>query len=403
MKKRKNARLRWLQVSPWLRTLPQSRTGLRLPTLWWLSTVPALRAVQWLAALRRSLTLPRLTTLPRSRAGRLLRTLAHTLALPRSRSELRLRTLGWFPAVPWMLVACAPQAPPPEPSTATPEQPNFLLIVADDLGYTDIGAYGGEIRTPVLDDLASRSVTFTNFHVLPMCAPTRAMLLAGTDHHVAGLGSMFPHNWFTGLEEGQPGYETYLSERVASLPERLAEVGYRSYMAGKWHLGPDLGQWPVDRGFDRSFALLPGSQSHMVIPERTYVENDEWVEPTREGFFSTRAHTDKLIGFIDENHGDGRPFFVYAAYTAPHWPLQVPPDFIDRYAGVYDDGYDALRVARMERAGALGVIPETDAGYYEPLGPGLERTERRDPGPISPGAWKSTPPWWRTWITTWAG
>ena len=146
------------------------------------------------------------------------------------------------------LVACESQPPPsepgsvsPEPETASPVQPNFLLIVADDLGYTDLGAYGGEIRTPVLDDLASRSVTFTNFHVLPMCAPTRAMLLAGTDHHVAGLGSMFGHNWFTGLEEGQPGYETYLSEGVASLPERLAEVGYRSYMAGKWHLGPDSG------------------------------------------------------------------------------------------------------------------------------------------------------------------
>ncbi len=281
------------------------------------------------------------------------------------------------------LAACGPQPPPSEPGTATPEpgsaspepttaspvQPNFLLIVADDLGYTDLGAYGGEIRTPVLDDLASRSVTFTNFHVLPMCAPTRAMLLAGTDHHVAGLGTMFGANWFTGLEEGQPGYETYLSERVASLPERLAEVGYRSYMAGKWHLGPDPGQWPVDRGFDRSFALLPGSGSHMVIPERLYVEDGEWVEPTQEGFYSTRAHTDKLIGFIDENHGDGRPFFVFAAYTSPHWPLQVPPDFIDRYAGVYDDGYDALRVARMERAEALGVIPETGAGDFEPLGP----------------------------------
>ena len=274
------------------------------------------------------------------------------------------------------LAACESQPPPsepgsasPEPETASPVQPNFLLIVADDLGYTDIGAYGGEIRTPVLDDLASRSVTFTNFHVLPMCAPTRAMLLAGTDHHVAGLGSMFPHNWFTGLEEGQPGYETYLSQRVASLPERLAEVGYRSYMAGKWHLGPDPGQWPVDRGFDRSFALLPGSGSHMVIPEHRYVEDGEWVEPTQEGFYSTRAHTDKLIGFIDENHGDGRPFFVFAAYTSPHWPLQVPPDFIDRYAGVYDEGYDALRVARMERAEALGVIPVTEAGYFEPLGP----------------------------------
>ena len=278
---------------------------------------------------------------------------------------------AWLPVLPWMLAACTQPAPPPEPDAARASQPNFLLIVADDLGYTDIGAYGGEIRTPVLDELASRSVTFTNFHVLPMCAPTRAMMLSGTDHHVAGLGTMFGPNMLMGAE-GHVGYETYLHERVASLPERLSEVGYHSYMAGKWHLGPQPGQWPADRGFDRSFALLPGSGNHMVIPERLYVENNEWVEPTLEGFFSTRTYTDKLIGYIDEHQGDGQPFFVYAAYTAPHWPLQAPPDFIDRYAGAYDEGYDALRVARMERAEALGVIPETVAGYFEPLGPAWE-------------------------------
>ena len=284
-----------------------------------------------------------------------------------------LRVLSVVPVLPWMLAACTQPAPPPAPeSDGAPEsRPNLLLIVADDLGYTDIGAYGGEIRTPVLDDLASQSVMFTNFHVLPMCAPTRAMLLAGTDHHVAGLGTMFGSNFLPGLE-GHTGYETYLHERVASLPERLAEVGYRSYMAGKWHLGPDPGQWPVDWGFDRSFVMLPGSGSHMAIPERVYVENDEWVEPTQEGFYSTRTYTDRLIGYIDEFHGDGQPFFVYAAYTSPHWPLQVPPDFIDLYAGDYDDGYDELRVARMERAEALGVIPETDPDYFEPLGPAWE-------------------------------
>ena len=275
---------------------------------------------------------------------------------------------AWLPVLPWMLAACTQPAPPPEPDAAPASQPNFLLIVADDLGYTDIGAYGGEVRTPVLDELASRSVTFTNFHVLPMCAPTRAMMLSGTDHHIAGLGTMFGPNMLMGAE-GHVGYETYLHERVASLPERLAEVGYHSYMAGKWHLGPQPGQWPVDRGFNRSFVLLPGSGNHMVISERQYVENNEWVEPAQEGFFSTRAYTDKLISYIDEHRGDGQPFFVYAAYTAPHWPLQAPPDFIDRYAGAYDEGYDELRVARMERAEALGVIPETDADYFQPLGP----------------------------------
>ena len=284
-----------------------------------------------------------------------------------------LRVFSVLPVLPWMLAACTQPAPPaaPESGGAPVSQPNFLLIVADDLGYTDIGAYGGEIRTPNLNELASRSVMFTNFHALPMCAPTRATMLSGTDHHIAGLGTMFGPDMLLG-PEGRAGYETHLHERVASLPERLAEAGYRSYMAGKWHLGPGVRQWPVDWGFDRSFALLPGSGNHMVIAERQYVENDEWVEPTREGFFSTRDYTDKLIGHIDEYHGDGRPFFAYAAYTAPHWPLQAPPDFIDRYVGDYDGGYDALRAARMERAAALGVIPATDPGYFEPIGPAWE-------------------------------
>ena len=270
--------------------------------------------------------------------------------------------------LPWFLAACTEQTPPPEPVDAPASRPNFLLIVADDLGYTDIGAYGGEIRTPTLDALAARSVKFTNFHVLPTCAPTRAMMLSGTDHHIAGVGSMFGANMLAGVE-GRTGYEGRLHERVASLPERLAQVGYRSYMAGKWHLGSAPEHWPVERGFERSFALLAGSGNHLAISEGQYVENGEWVEATSDNFFSTRTYTDKLIGYIDEHHGDGRPFFVYGAYTAPHWPLQAPPDFIDRYAGVYDEGYDVLRETRMARALELGVIPAAGVENFNPVGP----------------------------------
>ena len=255
------------------------------------------------------------------------------------------------------------QQPPPASS-----QPNFLLIVADDLGYTDIGAYGGEIRTPRLDELAEQSVRFTNFHVLPTCAPTRSMLLSGTDHHVAGVGSMFGANFLVGVD-GQVGYEGYLHERVAALPERLADAGYHTYMAGKWHLGPERGRWPGDRGFERAFALLPGSGNHLAIAEQQYVEGNDWVENTPPDFFSTRTYTDKLIEYIDEHRDDGRPFFAYAAYTAPHWPLQAPPDFIDRYAGAYDDGYDVLLEARVARARELGVVPTTDGpGEFERFG-----------------------------------
>ncbi|MEE2983052.1 MAG: arylsulfatase [Pseudomonadota bacterium] len=240
---------------------------------------------------------------------------------------------------------------------AQDERPNILLIVADDLGYTDIGAYGGEIRTPNIDELADRSVKFTNFHVMPACAPTRAVLLSGADNHTAGLGSMFGPNFLPAVE-GRVGYELYLHERVATLPELLTDAGYHTYMAGKWHLGSDQGQWPVDRGFEESFALLRGAGDHFQIGENQYVENNYWVEPRSEGFYSTEAYTDILISNIAEHHDDGRPFFAYAAYTSPHWPLQVPDDYLDRYAGVYDEGYDVLRSQRMARAAELNVIPQ---------------------------------------------
>ncbi len=277
-----------------------------------------------------------------------------------------------FLILPGLLAACTQQAPPPAPDPAPPDQPNFLLIVADDMGFTDIGAYGGEIRTPNLDGLAARSVKFTNFHVLPTCAPTRSMLLSGTDHHIAGVGSMFGANVLDGVE-GLEGYEGHLTERVASLPERLVDAGYHSYMAGKWHLGPERGRWPGDRGFERAFALIQGSGNHLTTGERQYVEDNEWLETEPENFFTTSTYTDKLIDYIDEHHGDGQPFFIYAAHTAPHWPLQAPPDFIDRYAGEYDGGYDVLRASRAMRARELGVVPPAgESREVEPVGPAWE-------------------------------
>ncbi|MEE3198288.1 MAG: sulfatase-like hydrolase/transferase, partial [Pseudomonadota bacterium] len=238
-------------------------------------------------------------------------------------------------------------------------RPNFLILVADDLGYTDIGSYGGEIRTPNLDVLAKNSVRFTNFHVLPMCAPTRAVLLSGVDNHIAGLGSMFDSGMLEGVS-GQVGYERYLHERVATLPELLRDDGYQTLMAGKWHLGASEGMWPIDRGFEQSFALLAGAGDHFSFLEDGYAENDMIAEFDAEGFYSTRTYTDKLIEFVNKNHSDGRPFFAYAAYTAPHWPLQVPDDYLDRYKGEYDEGFDVLRDHRIERARSLGSIPDLD-------------------------------------------
>ena len=256
------------------------------------------------------------------------------------------------------LVGCD-QDVPDRVATEKDLRPNFLVLVADDLGYTDIGSYGGEIRTPNLDELAKNSVRFTNFHVLPMCAPTRAVLLSGVDNHIAGLGSMFDSGMLEGVS-GQVGYERYLHERVATLPELLRDDGYQTLMAGKWHLGASEGMWPIDRGFEKSFTLLAGSGDHFSFLEDGYAENDVIAEFDAEDFYSTRTYTDKLIEFVSKNHSDERPFFAYAAYTAPHWPLQVPDDYLDRYKGEYDEGFDVLRGQRIERARSLGSIPDLD-------------------------------------------
>ena len=273
-------------------------------------------------------------------------------------------SLLWPITAACLLSACAQESPPTAPmplESNETSRPNLVVIVADDMGYTDIGAYGSEIRTPNLDGLAERSIRFTNFHALPTCAPTRAMLLSGTDHHTAGLGAMFGPRVLSGIGDRE-GYERYLHERVATLPEILADAGYHTYMAGKWHLGARQGQWPTDRGFEKAFSLLPGSGDHFTAGAGEYAENGVLLDSLPENFYSTRTHTDKLIEYIDSNHGDGQPFFVFAAYTSPHWPLQAPDDFVDRYAGAYDEGYDVLRERRLTRAQELGVLPDLDIG-----------------------------------------
>lgn len=258
----------------------------------------------------------------------------------------------------------------PAAGSETPQaplaRPNILVIVADDLGYTDLGATGGEIRTPALDALARSGSLFTSFLVSPACSPTRAMLLSGVDTHPAGLGTMAGEADENQL--GQPGYEGVLSERVVSVATLLRGAGYHTYMAGKWHLGMDEHQGPHRRGFERSFALLPGGASHFSDaaglfesgPRAPYREDGRDVDLPA-GFYSTAAYTDKLIEHIDSGRSDGRPFFAYAAYTAPHWPLQVPDAELDRYRGVYDAGYDVLRARRFESARRLGLVPAAAA------------------------------------------
>ena len=253
------------------------------------------------------------------------------------------------------------------PSTAADKaRPSVLVIVADDLGYTDLGVAGSEIRTPHLDALARSGLLLTSFLVSPACSPTRAMLLTGVDAHPAGLGTMLGRA--DENQKGRPGYEAVLSDRVVPVTTLLQKAGYHTYMAGKWHLGSEDAQGPHARGFEHSFALLPGGASHFedattIIEEdkpAAYREDGRAVALSK-GFYSTAAFTDKLIEQIRGGLVDGRPFFAYAAYTSPHWPLQLPDAELDRYRGVYDAGYDVLRSKRFEAARRLGLVPANAA------------------------------------------
>ena len=241
------------------------------------------------------------------------------------------------------------------------KRPNVLLIVADDLGYSDIGAFGGEIATPTLDSLATEGLRLSNFHVLPSCSPTRSVLLSGMDNHRAGLGTMGELK--TPEMEGYPGYAGHLNFEVAALPEVLRAGGYRTYMAGKWHLGHEEETSPHARGFEETFILAPGGGSHWsdrrpLSPPQTmvYRRNGKIVESLPEDFYSTRFYTDTMLEWISRDHGDARPFFAYLSYTAPHDPLHAPKEYIDRYKGKYDDGWDVLREERLEALKELGIV-----------------------------------------------
>lgn len=245
------------------------------------------------------------------------------------------------------------------------KRPNVLLIVVDDMGFSDIEPFGGEIRTPTLNALAGDGIRLRGFHVSSLCAPTRSMLLSGCDNHQAGLGTMPPLH--STNQYGQPGYEGPLNKRVMTIAEVLKGEGYRTYMAGKWHLGVNKGFRPEDRGFDRVFSFLGGGASHFddarplaasEVPQTRYDEDGRDVtDELPEDFFSSDYYADKMISYLTEQEDDD-PFFAYLAFTAPHDPLQVPDDWLDRYRGRYDGGYDAIREPRLQRMKEMGLICE---------------------------------------------
>ena len=242
-------------------------------------------------------------------------------------------------------------------------RPNILLVMADDMGWTDLGSFGSEIETPNLDQLAKEGITFTDFHVSVSCSPTRSMLMSGNDNHVAGLGNMA--ELLTKNQEGQPGYEGHLNDRVITLAEALREGGYHTYMAGKWHLGHEEGALPFDRGFERSFSMLVGGASHYadmlgILPRddpASYSLNGKHIDELPADHYSSRSFSDFLMKSIRENLGDGKPFLAYLAFQAPHDPVQVPEPWLSKYEGQYDDGYEVLKKQRWESAKKIGIVP----------------------------------------------
>ncbi len=266
----------------------------------------------------------------------------------------RLRLLLCLVLMPALLGACAsPDAPPP---------PNIVVILAYDMGYSDIGAYGGEIDTPNLDRLAAHGLRLRQFYNAARCCPTRAALLTGLYPHQAGMGGMV-----SALESTpEPGpYQGYLNHQSATLAEVLRPAGYRTYMSGKWHVGEKPVHWPRRRGFEEYFGLISGASSYFEVIKdqprvRQMVLGDSLWEPPSEGFYMTDAISDYAVEVVRQ-HGQQtpeQPFFLYVAYTAPHWPLHALPEDIAKYQGRYDAGWDALRTERYARMRAMGLIDE---------------------------------------------
>jgi len=249
------------------------------------------------------------------------------------------------------------------PSTVSPgKRPNIVIILGDDLGFSDLGSFGGEIKTPNLDSLAKAGVRCTQFYTHATCSPTRSMLLTGVDTHLNGLGNM--DEWTAPNQWGVDGYEGYLNNRVETLPQLLKDAGYHTYMAGKWHMGKAPHQIPAARGFERDFTLLDGAGSYWdmanftaATPVSTFTEDGRYLKKLPKNYYATKTYTDKIISYIDANRRDGKPFFAYVSHQAPHDPYHLPRAWRKGHVGEYDKGWDAVRQERLKRQIELGITP----------------------------------------------
>jgi len=236
-------------------------------------------------------------------------------------------------------------------------KPNIVLILNDDMGYSDIGCYGGEIATPNLDRLAAHGLRFSQFYNTARCSPSRASLLTGLHPHQTGIGVLT-------YDFGPEGYAGNLSERCVTIPEALKASGYKAYMSGKWHVAGNLLErspaWPLQRGFDEFFGTIIGAGSFYDPNTLTRGNDNIEHEAKQESFFYTDAISDQAVDYIRQHHAEntGQPFFQYVAYTAPHWPLHAHDEDIAKYKGRFDEGWDALRIQRLKRLVEAGILKD---------------------------------------------
>ena len=243
-------------------------------------------------------------------------------------------------------------------------KPNFVVILVDDMGFSDIGAYGSEIRTPNLDSLAKGGIRFTHMYNSALCCPSRAALLTGLYPHQTGIGHMC-------YDLGRPGYRGFLNDNCVTLAEALKAAGYKTLMTGKWHVGgaysvPQQANWrpgtagfptPITRGFDRFYGTLAGAGNY--YNPYSLMRDDKFIHVGKdEDFYYTEAITDNAVGMMEAAAKEGKPFFMYVSYTAPHWPLQARQKDIERHVGKYRKGWDAIRTARHESLKASGLLKQ---------------------------------------------
>ncbi len=247
-------------------------------------------------------------------------------------------------------------------TSALAKRPNMVVMLADDWGFSDVGAFGGEMHTPHLNQLAQKGMRFSNFHVSASCSPTRSMLLTGVDNHLNGVGNM--RETIPLSHVGRAGYLSVLNNRVITIASLLQDSGYRTYVAGKWHVGKEPHNLPPARGFDRSLVLGDSGADnwetgklYLDLTDKVYwYDNGKEAKMPKE-FYSSEFYINKTLEYLKTDAKSDKPFFAYVAFQANHIPVQAPQEFIDKYKGKYNKGWDVLRQERRNKAIELGLMP----------------------------------------------